>query len=67
MMLELLVCPFLQEKPPLEENDKNYEDEETVKKWNHIEINDAKGKDEIDNLFDISENFFLLLKLIKFN
>jgi len=31
-MLELLVCPFLQEKPPLEENDKNYEDEETVKK-----------------------------------
>jgi len=67
-----LVFPFLQEKPPEEENDKIYEDEETVKKLNHIEINDEKGKNEIDNLFFliifmdkfIYENFFLLLKQI---
>ena len=32
-----------------EENDKIYEDEEAIIKWKHIEINDEKGKDEIDN------------------
>jgi len=36
-----LIYLFLQEKPLEEENDKNYEDEEKVKKWNHIEANDA--------------------------
>jgi len=68
------VCSFLQEKPPEEENDKIYGGEETVKKLNHIEINDEKGKNEIDNLFVliifmdkfIYENFFFI-KIIKIN
>jgi len=65
-----LVCSFLQEKPPEEENDKINEDEEIIKKLNHIEINDANGKDKIDNLFDliifkdklIYENFLFIIK-----
>ena len=38
-------CPFLWEKPPEEEYDKNYGDEEVVKKWNYIKIKDAKVKE----------------------
>jgi len=36
-----ILHPFLWEKPSEEENNENYEDEETFKKWNHIQYNDV--------------------------
>jgi len=68
---------FLQEKPLEEENDKNYEDEEEIKKWNHMEVNDAlfpskykpheikiKYKDETIKLIPVLEEMAIFLERV---
>ena len=63
-------------KPSEEENDKNYKNEEAVKKWNHIQYNDSlfpwenepyliknKNKVEtIDLIFEREENIYIFRK-----
>ena len=68
---------FLQEKSPEEENNKNYEVEEEIKKWNHMEVNHAllkskyesheikiKYKDETIKLIPVLEEMAIFLERV---